>query len=163
MHRTGHYGAALLAYAPLGFVAAVLFGFELAIVGGAVAVGLSMVPDWDMRIPGVKHRGVTHTVHFAIGVGIIVGLLGFILGIQVGLGAAIILAVFGFLIGGISIGSHIVADALTPAGVDPFMSGEPISYDVARASNPIANYALLVAGGLVTIAAVAAAGNIGSG
>ena len=163
MHRTGHYGAALIAYAPLGFIAAVLFGLEFAIVGGAVAVGLSMVPDLDMRIPGVKHRGITHTVHFAVGVGIIVGLLGFILGIQVGLGAATILAVFGFLIGVVSIGSHIAADALTPAGVDPFMSGETISYDVARASNPFANYALLVAGGLVTIAAIAAAGIISLG
>jgi len=163
MHRTGHYGAALLAYAPLGFVAAVLFGLELAIIGGAVAVGLSMVPDWDMRIPGVKHRGVTHTVYFAVGIGTIVGLIGFLLGAQLHLGAAIILAVFGFLIGVISIGSHIVADVLTPAGVDPFMSGETISYDVARASNPIANYALLVAGGLVTIAAIAAAGIISLG
>jgi len=113
-----------------------------------------------MRIPSVKHLGVTHTVHFAVGVGIIVALFGFILGIQVDLGAAIILAVFGFLIGGISIGSHIVADALTPAGVDPFMSGETISYDVARASNPVANYALFVAGGIITIAAIAAAGII---
>lgn len=163
MHRTGHYGAAMIAYAPLGFVAAVLFGLELAIVGGAVAVGLSMVPDWDMRIPGVKHRGVTHTVYFAVGIGTIVGLIGFLLGAQLHLGAAIILAVFGFFTGGISIGSHIVADALTPSGVDPFMSGETISYDVARASNPVANYALFVAGGIITIAAVATAGFINPG
>lgn len=158
MHRTGHYGAALIGYAPIGFIATVLFGLKLAIAGGAIAVGLSMVPDWDMRIPGIKHRGVTHTVHFAVVFGSVVGLAGLLIGLQIGIGAGVVLGGFGFMVGTVSIASHIAADALTPAGVDPLMTGETVSYDVARAANPIANYALLVVGGLVTAVAVLSAG-----
>lgn len=163
MHRLGHYGAALIGYAPIGFIAAVLVGLELAIVGGGVAIALSMVPDWDIRIPGVKHRGVTHTVHFAIVVGGVVGIVGLLLGLQAGIAVGIVLGLFGFVVGAVSIGSHIAADALTPAGVDPFMTGETISYDVTRAANPIANYALLVLGIGVTIAAMAGASVLRSG
>lgn len=76
MHRNGHYGASLLAYSPLGFLA-VAIGFPVAAVGGGVlAVALAMVPDWDQRIPGVAHRGVTHTVYFAAVVAVPTGLLG---------------------------------------------------------------------------------------
>jgi inner membrane protein len=62
MHREGHYGAALVAYTPLG-AAAVILGAETVTVAGAVAaVALAMVPDYDQRVPGLPHRGPTHTV-----------------------------------------------------------------------------------------------------
>lgn len=43
-------------------------------------------------------------------------------------------------------GSHIAADALTPAGVEPFGDGRQYSFDVGRADSLIANYVLLAAG-----------------
>jgi inner membrane protein len=47
-----------------------------------------------------------------------------------------------------TVGSHILADALTPAGVRPFAPyrEDYYSYDAASASNPITNYAVLGVG-----------------
>jgi len=151
MHRTGHYGASLLAYAPVGFVAVAL-GFPTAGVGGgALAVALAMVPDWDQRIPGVPHRGPTHTVHFAAAVAVLTGLLGAGMGASVSDGNALVAlgaGVFGAATGAVAILGHIGADALTPMGVTPLGDDGPhISYDVCRADSPLGNYALLALGG----------------
>jgi inner membrane protein len=148
MHREGHVGAALLVYAPLGFVAMVVAGFVLAVAGGGVAIGLAMVPDQDQRIPGIKHRGATHTVHFAAVVGVLVGAVGAFVGWSMGLLATVALGVFGFAVGAVTILAHLAADALTPMGVRPLEPVDDREYclDVAKAANPVANYALLALG-----------------
>ncbi|QZP39341.1 metal-dependent hydrolase [Halobaculum magnesiiphilum] len=156
MYRTGHYGAALLGYAPIGFLL-LLFGLrELALLGGAGAVVLAMVPDLDQRVPGVTHRGPTHTVWFGLFIGGVLGIGAGLMGSSRGVIAATSLAVLGFLVGAVSVLSHIAADALTPAGVRPFtpVRNRRYSYNVATAKNPIANYALLGAGVLVSGAAL---------
>jgi inner membrane protein len=157
MHRYGHYGAGLLAYAPVGFVALVA-GFPTVAVGGALAsVGLAMVPDWDMRIPGIKHRGVTHTVHFAAAVGALTGMLGLGLAAFAEDPTAFVVvgaAVFGATTGAVAILAHIGADALTPMGVWPLGDDGPhISYGVCRADSTLGNYALLAVGGGLALAA----------
>ncbi|CCQ33866.1 membrane-bound metal-dependent hydrolase (DUF457) [Halorhabdus tiamatea SARL4B] len=118
-------------------------------MAGAVGAGLlAMVPDYDQRVPGITHRGITHTVWFAALVGIALGLIGLAIGSSDGILAAIGLGVFGLLVGTVTILSHIAADALTPMGVEPFapVRDDHYSYDVARAANPIANYGLLALG-----------------
>ncbi|MFB6221726.1 MAG: metal-dependent hydrolase [Halolamina sp.] len=152
MYRTGHVGAALLVYAPVGFVAAAVGGASMAVLGGAVAFALASVPDLDMRVPFVPHRGPTHTAWFAGLVGVGGAVLGFALGLQtsllMGLGVGLLLGVTAAL----SILSHIAADALTPMGIQPFTpwSDTRYSWDLVTAANPVANYALL---GLGTAAA----------
>lgn len=152
MHREGHIGASLLAYAPLGF-AVIALGFPSAAVGGgALAVALAMLPDWDMRIPGVTHRGPTHTVHFALLVAIPAAALGGGMGATVATGPATPLVVFGAAVfggatGALAILAHIAADALTPMGVDPLGDDGPhISYGVCRADSTLGNYGLLALG-----------------
>jgi len=159
MHREGHYGASLLAYAPLGF-AVIAVGFPAAAVGGAVlAVALAMVPDWDQRIPGITHRGITHTVHFAAVIAIGTGLLGAGMGASVsspGVNPLVVVgaAVFGAATGAVAILAHIGADALTPMGVAPLGDGGPhITYDVCRADNTLGNYGLLALGGAAALLA----------
>jgi inner membrane protein len=155
MHREGHIGAALVAYAPVGAVALAL-GFEtLALVGAAAAGGLSMLPDYDQRVPGLNHRGPTHTVWFALLVALVLGILGGLAGRSTGPLAVVGLAVFGVALGFLTIGSHVLADALTPAGVRPFAPyrDRHYTYDLARASNPIANYALLAVGVIAVLVA----------
>jgi len=157
MHREGHIGAALLAYTPVGGVALAL-GFDMfALVGGVVVVGLSMLPDYDQRVPGLDHRGPTHTVWFALLVGLVLGVVGGLAGRESGPLAVLGLAAFGFLVGVVTIGSHILADSLTPAGVRPFAPyrDRRYSYDLARASNPIANYALLAVGAAAVVLVIA--------
>lgn len=145
MHREGHVGAALLAYAPVGFVTAAAGFRALSLFGGVGVAVLAMLPDYDQRVPGVDHRGVTHTVWFALLVGVVLAVAGALVGSSRGVVASVGLAAFGFAVGVVTIGSHIAADALTPAGVRPFapVRTRRYTYDVTKAANPIANYALL--------------------
>lgn len=53
-----------------------------------------------------------------------------------------------------------MADALTPAGVEPFGDGRHYSYEVARAANPLANYTLLAIGLLAVAVAYALGGAV---
>lgn len=155
MYRTGHYGAALLVYAPIGFLLTAAGLVELAAVGVVVVAGGSMVPDLDQKIPFISHRGITHTVWFALLAGVALGGVGWYAGIELAPAAQLQLAGFGFLLGVVTIGAHILADGLTPMGIRPF---EPLghgsySLNLTRAANPIGNGLLFVLGVLATGAA----------
>ncbi|OAQ52462.1 metal-dependent hydrolase [Natrinema mahii] len=144
MYQVGHYGGALTAYAPLGTIAALGGYGEIAIVGGLVCVALSTLPDYDHRLPLIDHRGPTHTIPFALLVG--VG-LATITGVLVDASSAFADAgfvTFAFLVGLVSVGSHLFVDALTPMGVRPFwpLSRRRYSLEVTTAANPLANYGL---------------------
>jgi len=115
-----------------------------------------MLPDQDQRVPFLKHRGLTHTVHFAALTAVGAGVAGGAVGASTGTGSMILYGLLGVVLGGVAIGSHIAADALTPAGVDPFRSGETITYDVVTAANPIGNAVLLLFGAVATALAVGA-------
>lgn len=156
MHRAGHIGAALLVYSPLGLATILLADTQLAFMGAIVAGGLAMLPDIDVRIPLLTHRGPTHTVWFALIVGAVLAALGGQRGVEAGVLAAVGGALFGLLLGVGTVASHIAADALTPAGVQPFwpIRDTTYTYALARASNPIANYALLGVGGAAAVLAL---------
>jgi len=144
MYQTGHYGGALVAYTPLGTVVGLLGYGELAIVGGLVCVALSTLPDVDHRLPLIDHRGATHTILFALTVGVGLATLAAVL---VGTASAFVetgIGSFAFLVGVVSIGSHLLADALTPMGIRPFwpVSSRRYSLAVTTAANPAANYGL---------------------
>lgn len=158
MHRPGHYGAALIAYAPVAFVTTAAGFLELALVGGVGVVMLAMLPDFDQRVPFVRHRGPTHTVWFMLAVAVVLAVGGTLFGASDGVVNAVGLGVFGFAVGVVSIGSHIAADALIPAGVRPFAPVRPRRYtfELAKASNPVANYALLAIGAVAALVAVGA-------
>lgn len=167
MLKPGHYGVSLGLYAP---IAARLLGSDLpalALGGGVVLLGLTMLPDVDTRLPGIAHRGPTHTVLFALAVGAVVALVadlavapafgdfgadawGVVPGVRTGLGG------FGFFIGTLAIVSHLLADVITPMGVRPFwpVSGWSISLDITPARNGVANYVLLTAGTFLAASAV---------
>jgi len=152
MYKTGHMGAGLILYAPLALLLALAGGPELALIGAIGVTGLTMLPDQDQRIPFIKHRGITHTVWFALFVGIIGGAGGVAVGIAGGVLAAVMFGLLGFLLGTLIIVSHIAADALTPMGVKPFapVRNTKYTYSIAKAKNPIANFLLLVLGGIAT-------------
>ncbi|MFW5938937.1 MAG: metal-dependent hydrolase [Halolamina sp.] len=153
MHKTGHVGAALLAFGPIGFVAGAIGGAEVVLLAGGVAAGLASVPDVDTQVPFVPHRGPTHTVWFAALVGIGVAFGGFLVGLQTGVLVGIALGVLGAITGTVAIASHLAADALTPMGIRPFTPWceRHYTWDLVSAANPIANYALLGLGGAVGI------------
>lgn len=154
MHREGHIGTALLAYAPLGAVTLGTGFDQLAILGGVGAAALAMLPDVDQRLPGVRHRGPTHTIWFAGATGGVASLIGALAGSNEGILAAVGLSLWAGVVTTVTVGSHLVADALTPAGITPLapVRDKFYSYEVARASNPLANYALLAVGLIATAA-----------
>lgn len=144
MYQVGHYGAALLAYAPLGTGIALAGHETAAVVGVLVCVGLSTLPDCDHRLPMIEHRGPTHSLVFALLVG--AGLAA-VTAALVDAASALVdvgFVIFAFVVGTLSIGSHLLADALTPMGIRPFwpFSGRHYSLEVTTAANPVANYVL---------------------
>jgi inner membrane protein len=163
MYRVGHYGGALLAYAPLGTIVA-LWGYaEVAIVGGLICVALSTLPDCDHRLPVIEHRGPTHTIPFALLVGAGLAALAAVL---VDAPSAFVdagLVAFAFLVGIVSIGSHLLADALTPMGVRPFwpVSRRRYSFGMTTAANPVANYTLFGLGVTAALTGAAIAATVG--
>lgn len=162
MYQFGHYGAALLAYAPLAGLLAAADAAELAVLGAGIVVVLSTLPDVDHRLSLVEHRGLTHTVWFVVLVGLAVAVLGGAVGAAAGPLAALGLATFGLLLGCLSVGSHVAADALTPMGVRPFapLDERWVGFDVVGARNPVANGLLLVIGVLGCLFAIAAGARV---
>ncbi|ADD04220.1 DUF457 family protein [Natrialba magadii ATCC 43099] len=156
MYQVGHYGAALLVYAPLGTAVAVGGDEGLAIVGGLVAVSLSTLPDFDQRVPMLEHRGPTHTVGFALLVGVLVAMAAAVVVGQSTPFVGLELLVFAFAVGTLAIVSHLLADVITPMGIRPFwpLSSRHYTFDVTRAANPIANYALFGLGVSAVVVAV---------
>ncbi|OTE98470.1 metal-dependent hydrolase [Halorubrum sp. SD683] len=158
MYRKGHVGASLVVYAPFGFLVTALLSIEAGLVGAAGVASTAMVPDLDMRVPVVRHRGITHTVWFALLVGVVLGGVGLAAGLQRGLAEALLFGAAAFLFGAVTIVSHILADALTPAGIRPYAPVRDTEYslDLFTAANPFANYGLLGLGGVVVAVALVA-------
>lgn len=155
MYPIGHQGAAMLFYAPLAFIVAGVGGLVPLLLGFGVAFVLASVPDQDQRVPFISHRGITHTVWFALLVAILCGIGGAVVGLQGGIESTVAFGVLGFLVGGLTIVSHIAADAITPMGVKPLepVSSTKVVKPLAKAKNPIANYALAGIGYGAAIAA----------
>lgn len=155
MYQVGHYGAALLAYAPLGTVVGLAGHETAAIVGALACVSLSTLPDCDHRVPTLEHRGPTHSVGFALLVGAGLAAVTALLVDAPSALADVGFVAFAFVVGALSITSHLLADALTPMGIRPFwpVSRRHYTLELTKAANPLANYVLLGLGAGVGIVA----------
>jgi inner membrane protein len=154
VYRTGHYGVSLLLFAPVG-LALVLAGRPgLAVAAGAGVLWLATLPDVDHRIPGVPHRGPTHSLGFAALVGAGFGGVALLaaapLGVPDPTGVAAVAAgvgVFGIL-------AHLAGDVITPSGVPLFWPvGDDYSLYVTTADSTLWNYGLFALGVGATAAA----------
>jgi len=116
MYRKGHLGVSLLVFAPVGYWLVTVGEPEMAMLTGAVMCWLAMLPDIDHRLPMIEHRGVTHSLLFVGLVGGVFGAAGVALSGAFSV-AGVGLATFGFLLGVLTVGAHLLGDALTPAGV----------------------------------------------
>ena len=115
MYRQGHSGLNALLYAPIVPLVSVAGSLELALVGALVAVGVANVPDLDQPLPRIRHRGPTHTVWFAVLVGLVAGL-----GTALLVPAMPVAFRFGFVVGTGAILAHLAGDVVTPMGISPF-------------------------------------------
>lgn len=166
MHRKGHIGLGHLLYSPLAFVLALSEAWTLLALGLVGITFFSYAPDFDLQMPLVDHRGITHT-YLAAGVAgvlsmvvlgwlAVAGIVGTVGGLPP-LVSTILVALFGFAVGALGVLSHLLGDVLTPMGINPWQpfGGETVSLELVYASNRWANGALSLAGGLALVAAIA--------
>ncbi len=151
MHTPGHIGIGLLVYLPIGVFTAVYYTPLLAMLGMIVALWAAMLPDVDVFTP-FNHRGVTHSLLFIVLSSVVVTFGAGMLGILTGHG----MLHSGLLCGGITaivMGSHLLADSLTPMGIWPLwpLSGRHITFDLVSSAHPEINWALFTLGVLGTI------------
>ena len=184
MHRSGHLGAGLLLYAPLFYWHWIANRSLLALVGLVVVLWTVPLPDIDLQVPGLSHRGSTHTVAFALLIALAWTAIGWSVGgyftgtIVPGLESVALpiegwhrvlsqfrsldartLSVVAGLSGGVAVLSHLLADLLTPMGLIPFwpVSSTRDSLGICRASSRSAN-ALVLGLGVITIALISLGG-----
>lgn len=157
MLRDGHIGAALIAYAPLGSAIAATGADDLALAGAVLSRSLAMLPDHDVGVPFLSHRGATHTLAFATTVGLGVGLLAGapetgVLSADLQRHPVSLRRSNRFVVGWLAIGSRLVADALTSAGVPLLwpLSGRRVSLGLVPSDDIWTNYGLLLAGLVAT-------------
>ncbi|WP_455449735.1 metal-dependent hydrolase [Natrinema thermotolerans] len=115
MYRDGHAGFNALLYAPFFPVVSGRWSLELALVGAVVALAAANLPDLDQPLPRISHRGPTHTVWFAVLVGLVAGV-----GTALAVPATPAAFAVGFLIGCCGILAHLAGDIVTPMGISPF-------------------------------------------
>lgn len=156
MKQTGHYGVALLLYSPIALFLLAQGYNGLALIGGALAIALATAPDCDCVVPFLKHRGVTHTVVFALLIGLLVGTAGWIVGSHVDVVTATTFSRFAFVVGTVTVISHLLADVLTPMGVRPFwpLSNRHFTLNLVLAKNWAANVVLFALGATATLLVV---------
>lgn len=152
MYLPGHVGLALVAAAVLVVATGEA---RRAAAGVAVLVLLASAPDVDLFLAGIQHRGITHTVWAALGLGSVLAAGGGYLARRSAGDTDD--ASFTFAVGTASGLTHLVGDVITPMGVSPLYPLVPTTYtlDLVAARNPDANLALLGAGVLAFAAALA--------
>lgn len=156
VYRAGHLGLSLLVVLPVGLALVLAGRPDLAVLGEVCVLSVASLPDVDHELPLVSHRGVTHTIWFALLVGAGFGAAGWVLGGRSATPAVPELAVTGFAFGTLGICAHLLGDVLTPMGITPVwpLSKRTLTLGLVRANNPIANYGLLAAGLVGTVAAL---------
>jgi len=159
----GHVGISLLLFAPLAGVLLSTGQPLVAALMGVVMVALAPLPDLDTYTGRLDHRGSTHTIWFALGVGLLVGLfVGFgIFFWKLYISSHRLLPVWiPVWFGGAStltgVG-HLAGDLVTPMGLWPFrpVSDRHYTVDLTPSKSPLANRLCFAAGSLALVAVVA--------
>src|SRR6056297_2085442 len=143
MYREGHSGFNALLYAPFLPLVSDGWSLELALVGALVAVGVANIPDLDQPLPRLRHRGPTHTVWFAILVGLVAGI-----GTELLVPGVPVAFAFGVVVGTGGILAHLAGDIVTPMGITPFAPvwRAHVTLEWFASKNPRINRAFLLAG-----------------
>ncbi|SHG82892.1 inner membrane protein [Halobaculum gomorrense] len=150
----------MLALAPITFWLLVDGYPTFAVLVAGTVLYLAMLPDVDHRIPGISHRGPTHSLLFAGVVGAAfagaASLVEPVFSIAVPGGVSMV--AFGFLLGFGAVLAHLLGDVITPAGVN-FLWPYPREWSLSltTADSTLWNWGLFALGVFAMAAAVALA------
>lgn len=150
MYAPGHVGVALLVFAPLGVVLLATARVRLAASGATVSVLTATLPDVDLFVATLSHRGLTHTLTFAVlaGAALGVAVASCSLARRLRRRSAVRAGSWVWLTVALSVCAHLLGDVVTPMGVRPFapVSDVHLSLSLVYSRDPQANAALLFAG-----------------
>lgn len=152
MYPPGHVGISALLLAPLGYLLFAANREREAFAWLGVALGITLLPDVDVFLPGVLHRGVTHTIPFAIIVGGAIACLAVASGLVLSTPSSSVVTVgrgtIGFAVGSGAVLSHLLGDVITPMGITPLFPVFDAVYtlELVYARNPAANLSFLLLG-----------------
>ncbi|MHB9285677.1 metal-dependent hydrolase [Halobacteriales archaeon Cl-PHB] len=121
MHQEGHVGLNLALFAPVAYWLTAHDELQLMGVAMVGVVAMAPIPDIDLKL-NIPHRGPTHSVWFALLVGVAYAALLVVAG--VGELSLVETASVGALSGVAGVFGHILGDMVTPMGVAPL---EPVS------------------------------------
>lgn len=155
MYALGHIGIALLVFTPLGAFLLATNRVRLAVSGVVLSVLVATLPDLDLFVAGISHRGSTHTLVFAVLTGAALGAVASgSLTRRLPPRSALRAGLWVWLTTGLSMGSHLLGDVVTPMGIRPFapVSDAFLTLSLVYSRNPQANAALFLAGCLTTAA-----------
>lgn len=152
LYTPGQLGAAALAIAPVVALLVARRRERFAVSIAALTISLTLLPNIDTLLP-IAHRGPTHTLQFALLVGLVVGAAAGERAIRRG-SPVFEHAAWGAFAGSYAILVHLAADVLTPMGIRPFAPIADAHYTLAVVStaDPTANASLLFAGALALAA-----------
>ncbi|MFC7080520.1 metal-dependent hydrolase [Halorussus caseinilyticus] len=155
MFPPGHYGMALALYAVVGYALLSRGYVRDALSGGGIVLSYTLFPDVDGQFEFLVHRGVTHTLWFALAVGVFCVLVVASALPNRPRREAVRGALWSFFLGSFAVVAHLLADVLNPWGVMPIYPVSPALYslDLVRATNDAANYAMFAGGVAVATAA----------
>lgn len=147
MYALGHLGTAALAVSPIAAALVARRRERLAVGVSVVTIGLTVVPDFDVLVPWTVHRGFSHTVAFAVFVGVVAGAAAGERALHRG-SSAVEHGAWGAVAGTLSVLVHLGTDAVTPMGIRPFapLSGAHYTLDLVPAADSLANGVLFAAG-----------------
>ena len=147
MYPPGHAGITAILISALIYLFLVVGRERAGLRWLGLSIALTLAPDLDGVLPGMVHRGITHTFLAALVLGVVVAAVAWASGFRsthVRVGRATL----GFLVGAGGVVSHLLGDVITPMGVRLLFPLRNTVYtlDVVRASDPEANLSFLLVG-----------------
>ncbi|MDF9747061.1 metal-dependent hydrolase [Natrinema salsiterrestre] len=156
MYRDGHAGFNALLYAPFVPLVSAGHSLELALWGAVLALATATLPDFDQGLPRIDHRGPTHTVWFALLIGLVTGAgTALVARSSFGAGGGFSFG-FGFVVGTCGILAHLAGDVVTPMGISPLapVSRAHLTLGWFKSKNGRVNRAFLIAGSVALLGAL---------
>jgi inner membrane protein len=178
MHRQGHFGIVLLALAPVLYVLFALGRPFVALLACSVIL-IEPLPDNDFWVPGLSHRGTSHSYFTAGVIGLVCAGIGWVVGTYVTVPVAHwlissllveaasitwvethlltldagFLSLVGFCVGSVGIVLHLLGDMITVAGIRPYLpfSRRKVRFTQLRAATPTVNQGLFGLGVLAIV------------